>query len=414
MKRQTLSFALAAVLALALLGSAALAAESGAGAPEAPQPPVEEYIPDPVGSITFANLGRRMREGNLSLLALEEQIKVLESIDYDEMKDDLRDGLNEIAARQWDLLQMPMGLGDMMAASLNAQYDALRETFDDIKDGKLQADNAGIIRQLENAQNQVVMAGETLYIALLGMERTDQGLDRQLASLDRTLKELELRYQLGHISSQTLKQTRAGRTSLVSGQQTLKSNIETCRMQLELLIGAELTGNIRLGALPQVTGEELNAMDLEKDLAAAREASYSLYEAKKTLEDAETEFKDKGKEYGHNENNYEYVMARHQWQAAQYNYNAAVQNYEMSFRTLYLQVKDCKQVLDAAKTALAVEQDNCAVAQLKHSQGNISQNALLDAQDKAAQARETVDSAASDLFTAYHNYRWAVDYGILN
>ena len=86
----------------------------------------------------------------------------------------------------------------------------------------------------------------------------------------------------------------------------------------------------------------------------------------------------------------------------------------MSFRTLYLQVKDYKQVLDAAKTALAVEKDNYAVSQLKHSQGNLSQNALLDAQDKVTEAQEKVDSAAIDLFTAYHNYRWAVDYGILN
>ena len=414
MKRQTLSLALAAALALSLLGSAALAAESGAAEPEAPQPPAEEYIPDPVGSITFGNLEHRMREGNLSLLALEEQIKVLESIDYDEMTEDVRKGLNEIANQQWQMITgIPM-MGSMMASSLDAQYDALWETFDDLKEGKIQKDNADIIRQLENAQNQVVMAGETLYIALLDMERTGQGLDRQLTALDRTLAELELRYELGHISSQTLKQTRAGRTALVSGKQTLNSNIETYKMQLELLIGVELTGNIRLAALPQVTSEELNAMDLESDLAAAREASYSLYSAKLTLNDAEEEFKDKGKEYNHNEKNYEYVMAQHQWQAAQHNYNAAVQNYEMSFRTLYLQVKDYKQVLDAAKTALAAEKDNYAAAQLKQSQGRLSQNALLDAKDKVTEAREKVDGAAIDLFTAYHNYRWAVDHGILN
>lgn len=413
MKRQTLSLALAAVLALSLLGSAALAAGEGAAEPEAPQTPMEEYIPDPIGSISFANLELRMREGNLSLLALEEQIKVLESIDYDEMKEDIRKGLNEIANQQWAMLQMP-GLGNLMSASLQAQYDSLRETFDDLKEGKIQKDNDDLIWQLENAQNQVVMAGETLYIALLDMERTGQGLDRQLTALDRTLEELELRYQLGHISSQTLKQTQAGRTSLVSGKQTLNSNIETYKMQLELLIGAELTGDIRLGALPQVTSAQLAEMDLEKDLAAAKEASYSLYSAKLTLNDAEEEFKDKGKEYNHNEKNYEYVMARHQWQAAQHNYAAAVQNYEMSFRTLYLQVKDYKQVLDAAKTALAVERDNYAVAQLKQSQGNLSQNALLEAGDKLKEAQEKVAGAESDLFSAYNTYRWAVDHGILN
>ena len=131
MKKRTLALALTAALALSLLGAAALAAEGGSPGPdssaaqsagEAPQaedsslpedrsgPPAEEtgpaeeptqtYIPDPVGSISFANLESRMREGSLSLLALEEQIQVLESIDYDEMKEDIRKGLNEIANQQ--------------------------------------------------------------------------------------------------------------------------------------------------------------------------------------------------------------------------------------------------------------------------------------------------------------------------
>ena len=81
---------------------------------------------------------------------------------------------------------------------------------------------------------------------------------------------------------------------------------------------------------------------------------------------------------------------------------------------MYLQVKDFKQVLDAAKTALAVEQDNYSVSQLKYEQGNLSLNDLLEAEDKVKEAQETVDGAENDLFSAYHNYRWAVDYGILN
>ena len=460
MKQRTTALLLAAALALALLGTAALAEEGGApGAasaqPEAVQPyepedstspdasaapaegepnpegeegapaedtesetseepQEEEYIPDPVGAISFQNLERRMREGNLSLLALEENIQAIQVIDYDKLEDNLRKGMNAIADQQWMLTTTIPGMGSMMAASLDSQYDALRKTFDDIREGKLQKDNAGLVWQLENAQNQVVMAGETLYIALLDLENTGRGLDRQLTALDRTLQELDLRYQLGHISSQTLKQTQAGRTALVSGRQTLSSNIQTCKMQLELLIGAELTGNLRLSALPQVTGAELEAMDLEADLEAAKAASYSLYDAGQTLEDAREDYKDAKDKYGPSERRYEFLQAKHQWQAAQYNYDSTVQNYEMSFRTLYLQVKDYKQVLDAARTALAVEKDNCAVSQLKHSQGKLSQNALLEAQDKVTEAQEKVDSAAIDLFTAYHNYRWAVDYGILN
>ena len=447
MKQRTTALLLTAALALSLLGATALAAEEGPApadgapaqseavrppepetspapanqpAPQAEEPdqgdaeePKEEYIPDPVGSISFGNLERRMREGNLNVLMLEENIQAIQVTDYDELREDLRNGLNKIADAQWGLTML--GQSDSYtAAMLSQQYSATRQTFDDIKDGKLQADNADLVRQLENAQNQVLMAGETMYIALLDMENTGRGLDRQLTALDRTLEELELRYKLGHISSQTLKQTRAGRAALASGRQTLASNIQTYKMQLELLVGGELTGKVRLAALPQVTNAQLNAMDLEADLAAAKAASYSLYEAKQTLDDAEEDFKDAGRKYNYSDRNFEYVQARHQWQAAQYNYNATVQSFEMGLRTLYLQVKDYKQVLDAARTALAVEKDNFAVSQLKHSQGNLSKNALLDAQDKVTEAQENVTGAENDLFSAYNTYRWAVDHGILN
>lgn len=506
MKKRTLALLLAGALALSLLGATVLAAEEetpsaqdsstvadssagqedeivqtdtpepedipdgsqasadGSGAPEPDEPEqtegeggngeesaIPEYIPDPAGSISFQNMGPRMREGNLNVLALEENIQVIRAIDYDELREDIRTGLNQIANAQWALISMPSmgqlptldvdvtipgssgtslnemigGINQMLSASmsmsttstaqsLQSQYDAMREVFDDLKSGKLQADNEDLIWQLTNAQNQIIMAGQSLYIAVVNMEQNGKTLDRSLATLDRTLTELELRYELGHISSQTLAQARAGRTSLLSSQQTLDSNIKNYKMQLELLIGAQLTGNIRLGALPRITDRELNAMDLETDLAAAKQASYSLYEAKQTLDDAEETFQDAGKEYNHNDKHYEYVQAQHQWQAAQHNYNATVQNFEMGLRSLYLQVQDNRQVLEAARSALSIEESNYAVAQLKHTQGNLSQSALLEAEDAVKQAQETVDSAAITLFSSYQSYRWAVDYGILN
>ncbi|MEA4932956.1 MAG: TolC family protein, partial [Lawsonibacter sp.] len=119
-------------------------------------------------------------------------------------------------------------------------------------------------------------------------------------------------------------------------------------------------------------------------------------------------------EYNYNEKKYQYVAAQHTWQAAQYTYSATEQTFENSFRTLYLKVKDYQQVLAAAKTALACEKDNYSSMQLKHEQGAISQNKLLDAADTVSAAEDKVNSAAIDLFSAYNSYRWAVEYGILN
>lgn len=376
---------------------------------EHPEP--EIITPDAVGTVSFANVSRRLRENNLSVLSLEENINAIKAIDYDKMTDDIRKNLNRIADAQWF---MTISGNSFAAKSMSSSYESLKDTFDDIRDGKLQEDNEAVIRQLENAQDQVAMAGESLYIALTEMELNGQTLSRSITALDRTIKELNLRYDLGQISALTLEQTKAGRTSALSGQETLTMNIGTYKTQLEQMIGAELTGKIKLQGLPQVTGQQLAAMDLDKDLAAAKEASYTLFAAQRTLDDARDDFKDTAEANMYSTGKYQYVAAQHQWQAAQYTYNAAVQSFETSFRTLYLQVKDYQQVLQAAKTALATEQDNFAAAQKKHDLGNLSDNALADAKDKVSEAQDKVDGAAIDLFSAYNNYRWAVDHGILN
>ncbi len=421
MKRKITALLLSAVLLLSLCGApAVLADEAEAGAIQ----------PDPVGSVSFANLDQRLRENNFNLLALEETIASIQSIDYDRMEDTLRDNLNNIAQAQWQFISMGSmvdnmagglgmpGLGTAMTSasvqSMTQAYDSLRDTFDDLRDGKLQADNADVVRQLRSAQDQIVMASQALYIALIGMEDSLVTVDRGLATLDRTIQEMELRHELGQISALTLQDVTANRTALRSSRQTLVANIENYKMQLELMIGGELTGTIDLGALPEVTADQVAEMDLEADLEKAIAASYELYAAKKTLEDAEEDYKDAKKQYGYSSTRYEAVMAEHTWQASQYTYSATCQNFEMKFRTLYQKVTDGVQVLAAARAALETKKADHAAAALKYDQGAISRNALLTAQDEVAAAQDTVTTAALDLFTAYNNYRWAVDHGIIS
>ena len=192
-----------------------------------------------------------------------------------------------------------------------------------------------------------------------------------------------------------------------------RAKLEQLRRQLNAMIGEELTAPLTLNALPGVTAEQLAAMDVEKDLEKAKAASYDLYAAKLTLEDADEEYKDKAGDLGYNKDNYEYIAVKHQWQAAQYTYNAAVQNFELSFRSLYDSVQSYASALNAAKVSLECERSDLAAAQLRYDQGTISENALHTAEDELYTAQDTVSGAERDLFTAYNNYRWAVDYGLL-
>ena len=403
----------ALLLALAMLS--ALAVGALADEQDKEKTAAEETAqtaPDAEGTLHFENLSARMRTGNYTLLSLEENIAAIECIDYDKMYEDLRDGLNSIASAQWGLIQMGQG-ESYTYETLTQRYDALRKTFDDIKEGKLQQDNADLVRQLRNAQASLLAAGESLYVGLLALEDQSAALTRQTAALDRTIEEVKLRYELGQVSAMTLQQTEAGKAQMESGKAAIDAAAAQLRRQLNAMIGEELTAPLTLNALPEVTAEQLAAMDVEKDLEKAKAASYDLYAAKLTLEDADEEYKDKAGDLGYNEDNYEYIAVKHRWPAAQYTYNAAVQNFELSFRSLYDSVQSYASALNAAKVSLECERSDLAAAQLRYEQGTISENALHTAEDELYIAQDTVSGAERDLFTAYNNYRWAVDYGLL-
>ena len=404
----------ALLLALAMLS--ALAVGALADEQDKEKPAAEETAqtaPDAAGTLRFENLSARMKTGYYTVMSLEENIAAIECIDYDKMYEDLRDGLNQIAEAQWMMLQIP-GAGETYTyKSLQDQYDTLRKTFDDIKDGKLQQDNADLVRQLRDAENQLLMAGQTLYINLLGLEDQSTALTRQTAALDRTIEEVKLRYELGQVSAMTLQQTEAGKARVESGKAAIDAAVAQLRRQLNAMTGEELTAPLTLNALPEVTAEQLASMDVEKDLEKAKAVSYDLYAAKLTLEDADEEYKDKAGDLGYNEDNYEYIAVKHRWQAAQYTYNAAVQSFELSFRSLYDSVQSYASALNAAKVSLECERSDLAAAQLRYEQGTISENALHTAEDELYTAQDTVSGAERDLFTAYNNYRWAVDCGLL-
>ena len=434
----------ALLLALAMLSALAVGALADEQKKEESAAETVQTTPDAAGTLSFENLGARMKEKSYALLALEESIALVESTDYEKVEQELRDGLNEIADAQWGMTALGSAgtaalssrlmagtpdasdyalagavdavggaVGRLASQSLQTQYDALRERFDDVRDGKLQRDNEGVVRQLKSMENNTVQMMQNVYITLLGLEEQSAALARQDAALDRTLAELELRYQLGQISTMTLEQAKAGKIQLESGKATLDMNITALRRQLNAMVGEELTAPLTLGALPAVTAEQLSAMDVEKDLEKAKAASYDLYAAKKTLDDADEEYDDSGAKSYYNERDYKKVQARHKWQSAQYTYNATVQKYELTFRSLCDKVKDCAQILSAAKVSLECERSDLAAAQLKYEQGTISENALHTAEDELYTAQDTVSGAERDLFTAYNNYRWAVDYGLL-
>ena len=368
---------------------------------------------DPEGTLAFSSLRARMLENYYPLRALQESIDDIESHDYDWQSDRLRSSMSDVVRMEW-MAAFVFGEPDNVDM-FRTQYDQLRKDFDAIADGEKQKDDEEALRQYRNAQNQALIAGESLYIMLKGLEAQDAALARTVAQLGRTEQEMRLRQELGQISQLVVDQVSTGLAQAKSGRATLKMNWEAALLQLESFVGAELGAPLALGALPKVTAEELAAMDLEADLEKAKAASYALFDARKQIDDFRENTYDKVIDaYGSNEKRFEVSQVKHALQAQEYNYENTRLTFELNFRALYAQVKDCAQALDAKRVALAGQEKSCAASALKYEQGNISANALADAKDELASAKDEVASAERELFSKYRSYTWAVDYGILN
>ena len=382
-------------------------AQAGGTEAEEAEPEPE---PDPEGTVTWGNLDDRIRAESLNARILIENITGIEDIDYDQMYEDLRRQLNDIAQAQWMMILMGAG---QAADALDQSYDSLRDVFDSIKDGELQADNADVVWQLEDTVNQVVSGGENLYITLVGLEQQAADGQRGLDTIDRNLEQLRLRQQLGQVSQQTVEELEQTRSQTVSQLQTLDTTIRQMKAQLQTLIGETPTGEITLGPLPTQDTMEWEEPDYEADLEAAKAASWTLRDAQKTLEDAEETWEDARDEYRLPSEQYLYQQAEHVWNAAQFTYDSTVQNFEVGFQTLYNTMINDQQVLEAAQSALAWQQTLLETAQTRYDLGLISYSEVLTAQDNVASAQSTVDSAWRDLFTARSSYRWAVESGLM-
>ena len=119
----------------------------------------EEAIP--TNKITWDELETRIREENLSSKAFEENINSIETVDYTNMYYSLKKQMNQLSTAQ-EFLFLTGQIEKVNSLAQSAT--ALRSTYEDIRDGKLQRDSKNAVSQLRDAQNQMVLAGQSLYI----------------------------------------------------------------------------------------------------------------------------------------------------------------------------------------------------------------------------------------------------------
>lgn len=411
------------------------------------------------GTLSFSQIGERVKANNLTLKAAQESLKQAQAMDWNDAIDEMEDAIDDLDFQISQLLngsteQLKKAQADlttslseisvvdnkltglekvikntvalstlssfsqysqMQAASLKASKESLEDQLDDLKEQKedYQKTLADTERQIDYAADQTISGAESLYLTILSTQLQLDGLkNNTLASTQRSLKEIELRYQLGQVSKLTLTQVQNGYESLESSITSLENTVSTLYSSLQSLMGDVPTGKLQLLDTPSVTANELSYLNYASDLAKAKEKSYTLYTADRAVEDAEDAMNDARRDEG--KNSYQYKMAEYAYQSSLYKKDAAVASFEASFLNLYKAIAPAQTALAAKQSALAYEQQMYAVAEKKYQLGNLSANALQDAKDTLDSAQRDVEAAQLDLFTAYHSYDQAVKLGLVS
>ena len=411
------------------------------------------------GTLSFSQIGERVKANNLTLKAAQESLKQAQAMDWNDAIDEMEDAIDDLDFQISQLLngsteQLKKAQADlttslseisvvdnkltglekvikntvalstlssfsqysqMQAASLKASKESLEDQLDDLKEQKedYQKTLADTERQIDYAADQTISGAESLYLTILSTQLQLDGLkNNTLASTQRSLKEIELRYQLGQVSKLTLTQVQNGYESLASSIASLENTVSTLYSSLQSLMGDVPTGKLRLLDTPSVTADELSYLNYASDLSKAKENSYTLYTADRAVEDAEDAMNDARRDEG--KNSYQYKMAEYAYQSSIYKKDAAVASFEASFLNLYKAIAPAQTALAAKQSTLAYEQQMYAVAEKKYQLGNLSANALQDAKDTLDSAQRDVEAAQLDLFTAYHSYDQAVKLGLVS
>lgn len=347
-------------------------------------------------TISIDDVEKMVRDDNLNVRMMEQQLKAMEDVDIDDAVDMLNAQANTFSqqAAQIETLLKSGQVTDptmvqlltsnatilgMQAAQLKSQASTTEDEFDDQLD-KLE-------QQFDDAEDQLVFAAESTFIGIKSMEGSYADLLRQRITLQTTVSEMEARYKLGQISALQLQETQNGLTQLDAGISTLAMTIENTKGDLNLLLGRDADDGFTLAALPVVTDSQIASINYESDLKTVKKKSTEIRDADDKRDDADGKYAEK---------------------AADLAYDNTVNTVSQNFQKLCRAVTDKRQLVTAAQSDYALAQKNFQVQETKFKNGQISQNTYNAAKATLETSANAVTTAQNNLYTAYMKYEWAM------
>ena len=250
-------------------------------------------------------------------------------------------------------------------------------------------------RQADNIEGQLAQTAQTLLITIQNLKYNRGQLERQLASLDRTIDVAEVQLSIGMISQYQMDLYRNQRDNLARTIDTLQTQCESLGSSIALLCGYDADTIVMPSTLAPVYDSQLREMSYEDDLELAKQNSFSIWQKRSELRQAQNA-------YDEDISGTDYAV-----QSAKDALAAEQQAVESSFGTIFQGVADSRAALDAARTAEQQAELDFRTSQVQYSRGMISELAYRQAQDTLENAKDAVEIAQLNLTSAYNQYEWA-------
>lgn len=367
-------------------------------------------------SLSFDAIERTVRAHNPTIQSLDKMTTSIASTDiseaffnqsqgYDQQiqalkaqqKAYLASAENLEAAGQGDLAKAMRTLAAQAGASIamnNAILSGLEDAEDDAEDD-LDDSLFAFKKQAENASRQIVQGAQTLYITLCTLQDNVAALDRGLAAIDRSIPVVQKQYDIGMASQLDLLNLKNKRAGLESTKKTLIQQVQNLENSLSLLMGNDAGKTVHAQSLPEVQIRALSAMNYTDDLAEALQNSYAVWQKEDAVRQASNDYEDN------------VTSTLDAYKAAQIARDAAKEEAKTSFRKLFEDVSEKQRLVSAAEADLALAETNFRVAAMKHEEGMTSALEYASAQDDLETARQAVQTAKINLFSAFNTYEWA-------
>lgn len=408
--KRFLSLLLPGAMILALLVPVAMAGGTSAVSPVEETPiPMEQEEPSPTpvelsqtsvqyarasnpsSYVRFEDLRKQLNKYNNNVKALNETISSLDHIDASDAVAPLEALLQSVNGALASLRSTETAAPELIqplatsltaeAALLTAQIQSVKSQISSGNDTMESTENT-----LNDSINQIVKGAESLYVGIITMESAANDVQNGIDSLNRAVALVEKQVELGMASSYDAESMRHQRSTVQSQLESLEYQIKTAKITLEGMLGMSLNGTVTLHPLSIPTAADVASVDYDAKLSSAMRRNVDVKNAA---------LKDNGSD------------------SADYTYQGARETFAYKFKLICLAVPEQQRLVDAAEETLAFQQRTLSIAAKKYQLGMLSHEEYLAAENDVRSASSSLFTAQLDLFTAYRNYEYACQYGIV-